>query len=151
MLASGPELSGDTGAKPVLLALAATVLFGICLVAIALGSRTSAVMTMTGLGASTVTILGLVGVVALIRGKQTRIRSGRHLGLLCAIGAPDVSANLFDGLATTTGVLSLVAVLGPLYSVVTVVLAWWFLGERLKDIQYVGVVMALGGVAAIVA
>ena len=82
VLASGPELSGDTGAKPVLLAIAATVLFGICLVAIAMGSRTSAVMTMTGMRASTVTILGLVGLAALLQGKRTRIRSGRHLGLL---------------------------------------------------------------------
>jgi drug/metabolite transporter (DMT)-like permease len=151
VLASGPELSGDTGAKPVLLAIAATVLFGICLVAIAMGSRTSAVMTMTGMRASTVTILGLVGLAALLQGKRTRIRSGRHLGLLGAIGVLDVCANLFYGLATTTGVLSLVSVLGSLYPVVTVLLAWRFLGERLKGIQYLGVVMALGGVAAIVA
>ena len=33
----------------------------------------------------------------------------------------------------------------------TVLLAWWFLGERLRTIQYVGVALALGGVAAIVA
>ena len=145
VLASGPELSGDTGAKPVLLAIAATVLFGICLVAIAMGSRTSAVMTMTGMRASTVTILGLVGLAALLQGKRTRIRSGRHLGLLGAIGVLDVCANLFYGLATTTGVLSLVSVLGSLYPVVTVLLAWRFLGERLKGIQYLGVVMALGG------
>ncbi len=33
----------------------------------------------------------------------------------------------------------------------TVLLAWRFLGERLKPIQYLGVALALGGVAAIVA
>lgn len=150
VLASGPELSGDTGARPVLLAIAATVLFGICLVAIALGSQTSAVMTMTGMRISTVTILAGAGLVALTQGRRAAVDNRRDLGLLAAIGVLDVSANLFYGLATAQGVLALVSVLGSLYPVVTVLLAWRFLHERLKPIQYVGVSLALGGVAAIV-
>ncbi len=55
------------------------------------------------------------------------------------------------GMASVLGVLSLVSVLGSRYPVVTVLLAWQVLGERLKPIQYVGVALALGGVAAIVA
>lgn len=150
VLASGPELSGDTGARPVLLAIAATVLFGICLAAIALGSQTSAVMTMTGMRISTVTILAGAGLVALTQGRRAAVDNRRDLGLLAAIGVLDVSANLFYGLATAQGVLALVSVLGSLYPVVTVLLAWRFLHERLKPIQYVGVSLALGGVAAIV-
>lgn len=151
VLASGPELSGDTGARPVLLALAATVLFGTCLVAIAIGSETSVVMTMTGMRVFTVAFLVVVGLAALARGTRTRVRSSRDVGFMSAIGVLDVSANLFYGIAATTGILSLVSVLGSLYPVVTVLLAWRFLGERLKPIQYAGVALALGGVAAIVA
>lgn len=151
VLASGPELSGDTGARPVVLAIAATFLFGVCLIAIALGSQTSAVMTMTGMRLTTVTVLSAVGVVALLRGRRQRVRDARDVGLLAAIGVLDVSANLFYGIATSLGVLALVSVLGSVYPVVTVLLAWKFLGERLKPIQYAGVVLALGGVAAVVA
>lgn len=151
VLASGPEISGDTGTRPVVYAVIATVLFGICLSAIAIGSRTSAVMTMTGMRASTVTILAVVGLVAWLRGSRQRLRGARDTAALLAVGWLDVSANLLFGIAAAAGVLSLVSVLGSLYPVVTVLLAWWFLGERLRPIQYVGVAMALGGVAAIVA
>lgn len=151
VLASGPELSGDTGARPVVLAILATVLFGVCLAAIAVGSRTSAVMTMTGMRVSTVTILAVAGLVALARGRRSGIQRRTDVGYIAAIGVLDVSANLLYGVATTIGVLSLVSVLGSLYPVVTVLLAWRILGERLKPIQYLGVGLALGGVAAIVA
>lgn len=151
VLASGPELSGDTGARPVVLAVGATVLFGVCLVAIAMGSRSSPVMTMTGMRISTVGILAVAGVVTVLRGDRFTVSGGRDLAAMAIVGILDVAANLFYGIATTTGVLSLVSVLGSVYPVVTVLLAWWFLGERLRIIQYVGVGLALGGVAAIVA
>jgi drug/metabolite transporter (DMT)-like permease len=151
VLASGPELGGEAGARPVLLALGATVLFGTALAAIAVGSRTSAVMTMTGMRAVTTAVLAVVGLLALARGRRRRIEARADWLRMGVIGVLDVSANLFYGLATIDGVLSLVSVLGSLYPVVTVLLAWQFLGERLRPIQYAGVALALGGVAAIVA
>lgn len=151
VLASGPELSGEGGAKPVLMAVGATIMFAICLCAIAIGSQTSAVMTMTGMRASTVAILAVLGAVAIARGRRAGMPSGTDLTAMAFIGVLDVSANLLFGIATTTGLLSLVAVLGSIYPVVTVLLAWQLLHERLRPVQYVGVVMALGGVAAIVA
>jgi drug/metabolite transporter (DMT)-like permease len=45
--------------------------------------------------------------------------------------------------------LSVVAVIGSIYPVFTVLLAWWLLKERLMPVQYAGVVAALLGVAAI--
>ena len=75
----------------------------------------------------------------------------RDMTFMASIGILDVLANLLFGVAAATGVLSLVSVLGSLYPVVTVLLAWRLLRERLRPIQYVGVVFALGGVAAIVA
>ncbi len=95
--------------------------------------------------------LAIAGLVALAGGGSARFEGGIDVGVMAAIGVLDVGANLFYGLATTTGLLSLVSVLGSLYPVVTVLLAWRFLGERLKPIQYAGVALALGGVAAIVA
>lgn len=151
VLASGPELSGNTGARPIVLAVLATVLFGVCLAAIAVGSQTSVVMTMTAMRVCTVGVLAIAGLVALARGGSAQFEGGIDVGVMAAIGLLDVGANLFYGLATTTGLLSLVSVLGSLYPVVTVLLAWRFLGERLKPIQYAGVALALGGVAAIVA
>ena len=151
VLASGPELSGEGGVLPVLMAIGATVGFGIALCAIALGSETSAVMTMTGMRVVTVTTLTAIGLVALARGRRQSVQGARDATFMASIGVLDVAANLLFGLAATTGVLSLVSVLGSLYPVVTVLLAWRLLGERLRPVQYAGVALALGGVAAIVA
>jgi drug/metabolite transporter (DMT)-like permease len=41
------------------------------------------------------------------------------------------------------------AVLGSLYPVATIALAWAVLKERLRAIQYLGVVLAMAGVALI--
>ena len=54
-------------------------------------------------------------------------------------------------MATTKSLISLVAVLGQLYPVVTVLLARVLLGERLSGSQGVGVVSTFAGVALITA
>ena len=51
-------------------------------------------------------------------------------------------------LASRHGLLSLVSVLGSLYPVMTVALAYVLLHERLTRIQLAGVAAALAGVAA---
>ena len=53
--------------------------------------------------------------------------------------------------ASGHGLLALVAVLGSLYPVMTVLLAHVILGERLTAPQKLGVAIALGGVCAIAA
>jgi drug/metabolite transporter (DMT)-like permease len=68
---------------------------------------------------------------------------------LLAIGVLEVTANLLFAVATNHGLISLVSIAGSLYSAVTVLLAWVFLGERLARSQQAGVVLALAGVAAI--
>jgi uncharacterized membrane protein len=55
------------------------------------------------------------------------------------------------GLATQEGMVSLVMVLGSLYPVFTVLLAFKLLHERLHKIQYVGVFLAVAGVAILAA
>lgn len=70
---------------------------------------------------------------------------------LALIGLLDVAANGLIALGTDTGLISVVAVLGSLYPVATVVLARAVLGERLVPVQVAGVVAALAGVALLAA
>jgi drug/metabolite transporter (DMT)-like permease len=69
--------------------------------------------------------------------------------MMLAVGLFDVTANVLFGLATTKGLISVVAVLASLYPVVTVVLARLVLGERISAPQRVGAGTALAGAAMI--
>jgi drug/metabolite transporter (DMT)-like permease len=73
------------------------------------------------------------------------------LGVLVLIGVFDVSANALFAVASTKGVLPVVAVGGSMYPAFTVALAHGVLGERLAALQWSGVVLALLGVAMIAA
>jgi drug/metabolite transporter (DMT)-like permease len=70
---------------------------------------------------------------------------------LAAIGALDLLATGLYALATTEGLLAIVAVVGALYPIATVLLARAILGERLQRVQQVGVALAFAGVAAVAA
>lgn len=145
VLASGPELSGRAGLRPVLLASLAALLFGLFLVFVAQGSQASAVLTMTAQRATSASLVLIAALAARTLGGLQRADTGR----LVVIGLFDVGANLLYGLATTMGLLAIVSVLGSVYPVVTVLLAWIVLRERLLPAQYVGVATALIGVALI--
>jgi drug/metabolite transporter (DMT)-like permease len=70
--------------------------------------------------------------------------------LLLALGGTlDCGATGLYALANTKGALSIVAVVGSLYPVATVVLARAILGERIRPVQRAGVAAALAGVAMI--
>ena len=71
------------------------------------------------------------------------------LGALAIVGVLDLGANGLFALATTKGLLSVVAVLGSLYPAVTVVLARVVLAERVSRLQEIGVGLTLAGVVAI--
>jgi drug/metabolite transporter (DMT)-like permease len=68
---------------------------------------------------------------------------------LVLVGLLDVTANAGFAVATTRGYLSIVAVLGSLFPLVTVALAHVRLHERLSNGQRAGVGLALAGVLAI--
>jgi len=68
---------------------------------------------------------------------------------LAAIGLTDASANILFTSAAALGLLSITAVLGSLYPMVTVLLAWWLNGERLARVQYWGIAATMVGVLAI--
>jgi drug/metabolite transporter (DMT)-like permease len=88
-------------------------------------------------------------VVAWTRGMRPPPR-GRAL-VLVAAGTIDCGATALYAVANTKGALSIVAVVGSLYPVMTVVLASAFLGERIRRVQQAGVVAAIAGVAMIAA
>ena len=152
VLASGPELSGRAGARPLLLAAVAAVGFGLALLFIAEGSRTSTLMTLLVMRLTSVSVLAVALAVALRRVDRGRLTLDRRdAALVTVVGLGDAAANLAFGLASTRGLVSVVAVLGSLYPVVTVLLAAVLHGERLRSVQTAGVVGALGGVAMIAA
>lgn len=144
-LASGPEISQGLPLKPVLLALSAAFFFGSALICMAIGSQSSALMTMTTMRATTLVFsLGLF-----IRYRNVGGLGKAQLPILIFIGVADFAANLLLGVATTKGLLSLAMVLGSLYPIATVILAFKFLHERLHRVQYVGIACAVAGVAVI--
>ncbi len=91
---------------------------------------------------------GLLLVVARARGTRTAPRQrwprGRTLAWTAVAGPFDMSANALFLVATRHGDLSLVAPLAALYPVTTVLLAVAVDGERLRALQVLGLVLALG-------
>ena len=71
--------------------------------------------------------------------------------VLVAAGTLDCGATALYGVANTKGALSIVAVVGSLYPVMTLILARAVLGERIRPLQRAGVAAALAGVAMIAA
>lgn len=148
VLASGPELRSPEaggGARPLLLAGVAAVGFGTVIVCVAHGARTSTTMTLLVMRLTSVAVLGLLAVA----GKVAVGTGRRDLPILVATGAGDVTANAALAVASTRGLLSVVAVLSSLYPAVTVLLARAFHDERLARMQTVGVSAALLGVVLI--
>jgi drug/metabolite transporter (DMT)-like permease len=144
-LASGPEVSQGLPLKPVLLALSAAIFFGLALVFMAIGSQSSALMTMTMMRTTTL----IIGIGIFLRYRHIGGLGKPELPILIFIGVADFAANLLLGVATTKGLVSLAMVLGSLYPIATALLAYKFLHERLHKVQYAGIVLAVIGVALI--
>lgn len=143
--ASGPEIKGGLPIKPIIFAVIAALGFGGAVTFIAKGSESSAIMTMTTMRFATF-------IVALLLFARYRTVGGftrKDLPILIAIGGADFIANLLLGVATTKGLVSLAVVLGSLYPIVTALLAFKLLRERLHKVQYLGIAFAITGVAVI--
>jgi drug/metabolite transporter (DMT)-like permease len=143
--ASGPELSQGLPIKPLLLALGAAAGFGLALTFIAIGSQSSALLTMVSMRGATF----FVTISLAIKFKTTGNFDKEAIPVLFFIGAADFIANLLLGIATTKGLVSVAMVFGSLYPIATAVLAYKFLQERLQRVQYVGIALAVAGVSII--
>jgi drug/metabolite transporter (DMT)-like permease len=132
--------------QAVLLAVAAAIALGLFVYFLGLGSREGdALSTLFGARVGSLAFLVVAGVAF-----RSTLRVPRaSLSKVALVGVADVTANALFALASGRGLLALVSVLGSLYPVVTVLLAYALLHERLTRLQRAGVVAALLGVAAI--
>jgi drug/metabolite transporter (DMT)-like permease len=142
---SGPDVVKGLPLKPLLFGLGAALGFGTALALMAQGSKSSALLTMTSMRVVTVTIAALVAI-------KFRTLGGfqfKDLSLLIFIGITDFMANYLLGVATTKGLVSIAMVLGSLFPMMTALLAFRFLRERLHRVQYLGIFLAVFGVSLI--
>jgi len=143
ILASGPELNGKVDPRPVFLAFFAAVSFGFCVYFMAKGARINPTMTVTAMRAVQVALVLVLFLAVRNLGGLVK----RDVPMLATIGASDAGANVLYTFAASLGLLSVVSVLGSLYPIITVLLAWWIHKERLMRVQYIGIAITFSGVA----
>jgi len=144
-LTSGPEFSKGVTLKPLLLATGAAFGFGTALSFMAVGSKEAPILTMVCMRIAT----AVVTITIAIKKKGFGGLGKKNLPSLIFVGVADFGANAALGLAVHTGPVAICMVLGALYPVFTVALAYLILHERLHKAQYVGGVLAVAGVALI--
>jgi drug/metabolite transporter (DMT)-like permease len=125
------------------LAVFTTLAIGAQLVFVDIGSRHDPLWTILISRAVVVALFACVAVVTRPPLRDADVRG------LAVIGVLDVAANACFAIATTTGLLGVVAVIGSTFPVVTVALARRNLHERLGRVQRTGVILALVGVVLI--
>src|SRR4051794_37120187 len=129
----------------ILLAMAAAVGFGLYFTFADIAADGSVLWL---LAVGRIVILPFVLVVAVARGVKLAPPVTERWQL-AGIGLIDLSAPALYGVATRHGALSIVAVIGSLYPVATVLLARGVLKERLTRLQLAGVITAMAGVAMV--
>jgi drug/metabolite transporter (DMT)-like permease len=100
---------------------------------------------MTSMRVASVTVVLLLAIYF----RTTGSFSKKDYPALIFVGIADFLANLALGVATTQGLVSIAIVLGSLFPIVTALLAFGILKERLHTVQYFGVIAAVTGVATI--
>jgi drug/metabolite transporter (DMT)-like permease len=138
---------GAASRRGVGLALVAALGFGGFFALLAEAASSSALW---GLVAARLGSAPLAVVVVLVVGGGLAM-TRRTMVLVVVSGALDATANLLFAAGSQRGLVSVVAVLGSLYPVVTVALAGLVLHEHLGRLQAAGAAVALGGVALIAA
>jgi drug/metabolite transporter (DMT)-like permease len=87
-----------------------------------------------------------VGIAVATRTRPWR-RAGGRTGVIALVsGAVDAAANVCYVLATRAGLFGLAVVITSLYPGMTVLLARWVLGERMRWVQRAGLLLAAAGV-----
>jgi drug/metabolite transporter (DMT)-like permease len=139
------EPAGPILARGVGLAMLAAVGFGAFFILL---HEASAVDVLWAGTVQRLTGVGIMALAAIVLRSPVSVPRNRLPGLI-AVGVLDTAANVLYGFASTSGLVSIAAVLASLFPVVTVILARLVLLERLARVQSSGVVLALTGVALI--
>ena len=107
----------------------------------------SALSTLVGARVGSLTLLTAWAILS-----GLSLKAGRQLApFVVLVGLADVSANALFAVASQHGLIAVVSVLGSLFPIVTVVLAYLVLRERISPVQRLGVAVALVGVAVVAA
>jgi drug/metabolite transporter (DMT)-like permease len=137
--------SGHDARLSLLLALGAALGFGMFFVFVHRGSAFPGASPLWVVGGARLSSLPLLGLLIAL-GPRSMPWPGRRMGLVATVGVLDTSANALFAFASTHGNPGVVAVLGSLYPVATVLLGRIVLAERLNRMQHAGVALALAGV-----
>ncbi len=138
-VASDEESRAAMPLRAIALSVAAGVAFSGTLLAFSFSGPDSGFVPLVSARVTSAAILGML----------TAVRSRRYLvdpaarGFAAGSGVLDSIANIALITAVRVGPLAVVAVLGAMHPVVTILLARMFLGERLRGVQRVGVAIAL--------
>jgi len=92
-----------------------------------------------------------VGIAVVTRTRPWRHAGGRTGVIALASGAVDAAANVCYVLATRAGLFGLAVVITALYPGMTILLARWLLGERMRWLQRAGLLLAAIGVVLLTA
>lgn len=149
LLASGPELDGEVGWKPVALACVSAVGFGFALYCMDGGARHDLSGAMLGMRCGGLSLLLPLLLIALKTDRAGVSPQRKELLGLPLLGAGDLTANLLFAAASAKGQVSVVAVLGSLYPVATLLWARFLLHERLRPVQLIGVALTVVGVVLV--
>jgi drug/metabolite transporter (DMT)-like permease len=95
------------------------------------------------------TCMSVLALAAAPARRSMQIPRGNIWWLLFGIGVLDTAAFVFNNAGFQTGQVSVVSVLASLYGVVTVVLSWIFLRERLERTQWFGIVLIFVGIVLV--
>jgi drug/metabolite transporter (DMT)-like permease len=146
-VASGPPgPDRRAGARTAMAAVVSGAAFGLFFVALDASPADSGLWPVLGSRVAAITILT---VTVIARGRALLpVGAGR---LVTISGVGDVAGNALFLEATRIGLLSLVSLLTSLYPVVALLVARWWLQERLTGLQAGGVLAALGATALLVA
>jgi drug/metabolite transporter (DMT)-like permease len=130
--------------KAIALAIVAALCFGTFFVAYDTAADASVPWAIVLARLPAIPLVGLI-----VWRRRMPLPRGRDLLKLTGAAQLDCMATSLYAVAITKGALSVVAVIGSLYPVTTVLLARFVLGERLQRVQAAGVTAALLGVALI--
>jgi drug/metabolite transporter (DMT)-like permease len=138
-VASGPGGSDHrAGARTATAAVVSGAAFGLFFVAMDASPVASGLWPVLG---SRLAAIAILTVTVTLRGRPlVPVGSGR---LVAISGIGDVAGNVLFLSATRMGLLSLVSLLTSLYPVVALLIARWWLQERLTGVQAAGVLAAL--------